>query len=81
MSAARTPIAATLVSVADHAGDRIPSRHVDLLYRAAELFDTVTEALKTIAETCERDERDGYHSALRTYVLEIAKPVLEQVSA
>lgn len=38
--------------------------------------DALREALTTLVETCEQDERDGYHSSLRTYVLEIARPAL-----
>ena len=34
-------------------------------------------ALQTLVTRCETDEEQGYRSALRTYVLEIARPALE----
>jgi hypothetical protein len=81
MSSPRSPLAASLVSIADHAGNAITPRHAETLYLAADWLDDGIGALRALVETCETDEVQGYRSALRIYVLDIVKPVLARVPA
>jgi hypothetical protein len=71
-----------LLDAADHL-DEIGQHEVTPAIREAiDALRAYRHALETLRATCEQDEAQGYRSNLRTYVLEIVKPVLDaEVSA
>jgi hypothetical protein len=65
MGAARVPLAAAIVSVADHAGDLMSPRSHERLYAAADLLDELYEALELVNETSlDRDLQEIVDGAL-----------------
>lgn len=65
-----------LLEATEHLGEVRQHEYVDDILGAVDAI----RALRTILETCERDEAQGYRSSLRTYVLEIGRKSLPKAA-